>query len=89
MSECLPPLLLTVLLVDFVGNRPRLGAVFHVAFTFVLCYIAYLYPKPAWDMSKHGINTLGTAVAEWVNCGIAFINDIAMTNITRVVFVTL
>lgn len=86
MSECLPPLLLTVLLVDFVENRPRLAAVFHVVFTFVCCYIAYLYPKHTIDVGKYGFNMCGTVVTEWVNCAIVVINDMAGTNITRIVF---
>lgn len=89
MCDCLLPLIVTVLLVDFVGNHPRLCAVFQVVFTLVSFYIVYLYPKHTWDTIKYGINIFFCTLAECVNWCIAIANDMAGTNLARIMFIPL
>ena len=94
MCDCLPPLILAVLLIHVAGTRPRLCLVLHAMFTFISCavlsYIVYLYPKTTWDMGKRAFNMFVSVVAtDVVNWGVVLVNDMAGTNFSQIVFTPL
>ena len=94
MCDCLPPLILAFLLIDFSKRNPELFFRLQLIYLFfgctLLCYLVYQYPKLAWNMTKPGFNLfVSVVVTDFVNWAIGIVNYSVGTNYPNIVFTPL